>query len=109
MYEITLLRAAADILENVLLVCSQVGPPTGFQSVAFASPCMDALQEVLHTGDAVDKDFSAAGECVAAVASSGRLDNEALLALYGLYKQATEGACTSFRPSFFNQKARSKW
>ncbi|KAK9843433.1 hypothetical protein WJX81_002295 [Elliptochloris bilobata] len=56
-----------------------------------------------------DDCFSAAGECVAAVAGSGRLDDKALLLLYGLYKQATEGPCTTTRPGFFNQKARLKW
>lgn len=31
------------------------------------------------------------------------------LLLYSLYKQATEGPCTSKQPAFFNLKARAKW
>ena len=38
-----------------------------------------------------------------------KLDQDDLLMLYGLYKQATSGPCTTFRPSFFDLKARSKW
>ncbi|KAH8387631.1 hypothetical protein KR093_008315, partial [Drosophila rubida] len=32
-----------------------------------------------------------------------------LLELYGLYKQATEGACNTACPSMFKPTARSKW
>ena len=59
--------------------------------------------------DDVDERFSAATEHVAAVAGSGRLGSKALLSLYGLYKQGTEGPCTAARPSFFYQTALSKW
>lgn len=57
----------------------------------------------------VDERFSAATEHIAAVAGSGRLGSKALLSLYGLYKQGTEGPCTAARPSFFYQTALSKW
>ena len=57
----------------------------------------------------VEESFGAACEHVAAVAGSGRLGSKALLSLYGLYKQGTEGPCTSARPSFIYQTALSKW
>lgn len=41
---------------------------------------------------------------IASVAGSDQL-----LVLYGLYKQATCGPCTTFRPPFFQIKNRSKW
>lgn len=53
--------------------------------------------------------FEAAAAHVASIAGSGRMNSNSLLQLYGLYKQATEGPCTAFRPSFFDRKARSKW
>ena len=53
--------------------------------------------------------FEAAAAHVASIAGSNQLQNDSLLQLYGLYKQATSGPCTSFRPSFFDRKARSKW
>jgi len=37
------------------------------------------------------------------------LDNETLLNLYGLYKQALEGDCVLPKPSFFDLKANAKW
>lgn len=36
-------------------------------------------------------------------------NNEELLKLYGLYKQATVGDCNTERPGIFNLKDRSKW
>lgn len=36
-------------------------------------------------------------------------DDEELLILYGLYKQATEGNCNIEKPSFFNIKANRKY
>jgi diazepam-binding inhibitor (GABA receptor modulating acyl-CoA-binding protein) len=38
-----------------------------------------------------------------------RPDNEELLRLYGLYKQATVGDNSTDRPSFFLFKEKSKW
>ena len=69
----------------------------------------DAAAPVQDSAEADEERFTAASNAVAAAASSGRLDNDALLHLYGLYKQATEGPCNTCRPSFLNQKARSKW
>jgi acyl-CoA-binding protein len=37
------------------------------------------------------------------------LDNETLLYIYGLYKQATEGDCNIQKPSFFDPKGSAKW
>jgi diazepam-binding inhibitor (GABA receptor modulating acyl-CoA-binding protein) len=39
----------------------------------------------------------------------GPLDNDTLLALYGLYKQATIGNINTEKPSFFNFKEVAKW
>ena len=38
-----------------------------------------------------------------------RPSNEDLLCLYGLYKQSTEGDCTTSKPSIFYVKDRRKW
>ncbi len=40
---------------------------------------------------------------------SGRPDNQALLELYALYKQATEGDVSGKRPSRLKMKARAKY
>ena len=56
-----------------------------------------------------DSAFEAAAAHVASLASGDTLKSEDLLQLYGLYKQATSGPCQSFRPSFFDMRARSKW
>ena len=53
--------------------------------------------------------FEAAAAIVASIAGSDSLKTDALLHLYGLYKQATSGPCDTFRPSFFDRKARAKW
>lgn len=37
------------------------------------------------------------------------LDNETLLNLYGLYKQALEGNCNTSKPGFFDPKGQAKW
>lgn len=37
------------------------------------------------------------------------LDQNALLAFYGLYKQATVGRCNTSKPGIFNMQARTKW
>ena len=57
----------------------------------------------------LDDAFDAAAAMVASVAGSGTLKAEDLLHLYALYKQATSGPCDTFRPSFFDRKARAKW
>ena len=57
----------------------------------------------------LDDAFEAAAAMVASVAGSDTLKTDALLQLYGLYKQATSGPCDTFRPSFFDRKARAKW
>ncbi len=57
----------------------------------------------------LDEAFEGAAAMVASVAGSDTLGTDTLLHLYGLYKQATSGPCTTFRPSFFDRKARAKW
>ena len=59
--------------------------------------------------ESLDHVFHEAAERVTAAAASSSLPNPQILELYGLYKQATSGPCTSFRPPFFDVKARSKW
>ncbi|KAL0824653.1 hypothetical protein Bca101_048330 [Brassica carinata] len=60
----------------------------------------------------LDEAFSAATAFVAAAASdrlSQKVSNELQLQLYGLYKIATEGACTAPQPSALKMTARAKW
>jgi diazepam-binding inhibitor (GABA receptor modulating acyl-CoA-binding protein) len=37
------------------------------------------------------------------------LDNDTMLNLYGLYKQALEGDSNTDKPSFFDPKGQAKW
>jgi acyl-CoA-binding protein len=60
----------------------------------------------------LDEAFSAATAFVAATAadrSSAKVSNDVQLMLYGLYKIATEGACTTPQPSALKMTARAKW
>lgn len=60
----------------------------------------------------LDEAFSAATAFVAAAASdrlSQKVSSELQLQLYGLYKIATEGACTAPQPSALKMTARAKW
>jgi diazepam-binding inhibitor (GABA receptor modulating acyl-CoA-binding protein) len=43
------------------------------------------------------------------IKKASELDNETLLELYGLYKQATEGDCNTDKPGFFDLKGHAKW
>ena len=51
--------------------------------------------------------FAAAKDAVEGL--SKRPSNDQLLALYGLYKQATEGDATGSRPGMFDLKGRAKF
>lgn len=60
----------------------------------------------------LDETFSAATAFVAATAadrSSLKVSNELQLQLYGLYKIATEGPCSTPQPSALKMTARAKW
>lgn len=60
----------------------------------------------------LDETFSAATAFVAATAadrSSRKVSSELQLQLYGLYKIATEGACSGPQPSAIKMTARAKW
>ncbi len=61
--------------------------------------------------EGLESDFEDATSVVANAAVSGRpaLSDEAKLAFYGLYKQATVGDNTTYRPNFFDRKGRAKW
>lgn len=37
------------------------------------------------------------------------LDNDTMLNLYGLYKQALEGDCNTDKPGFFDPRGQAKW
>lgn len=37
------------------------------------------------------------------------VDNQSLTALYGYYKQATEGPCKTSKPSWYDMKGKTKW
>lgn len=53
------------------------------------------------------EDFEAAVERVNGLAK--RPDNDALLDLYGCYKQATEGEVKGKRPGMLDVRGRAKW
>lgn len=59
----------------------------------------------------LDETFSAATAFVAATAAdlSSKVSNDMQLQLYGFYKIATEGPCTTPQPSAFKMTARAKW
>lgn len=61
----------------------------------------------------LDEMFSAATAFVAAAAadrlSTQKVSNDAQLQLYGLYKIATEGPCSTPQPSALKMTARAKW
>lgn len=56
--------------------------------------------------DKVKAEFEKACEDVKQVTG---LDNETLLGLYGLYKQALVGDCNISKPGFFDPKGSAKW
>ena len=55
----------------------------------------------------LEQDFAAAQERVKKL--SRRPSNDELLALYGLYKQATEGDATGKRPGMLDMVGRAKY
>ncbi|KAA8533586.1 hypothetical protein F0562_030980 [Nyssa sinensis] len=60
----------------------------------------------------LDEAFNAATAFVAAAAAdrlSQKVSNDVQLQLYGLYKIATEGPCSTPQPSALKMKARAKW
>lgn len=66
--------------------------------------------EGVETSELEDHFHSAATVVSALATGPGIQGGEGLqLLLYALYKQATEGSCTSAQPPFFNVKARRKW
>jgi diazepam-binding inhibitor (GABA receptor modulating acyl-CoA-binding protein) len=54
----------------------------------------------------VKEEFEKACENIKSVKE---LDNESLLSLYGLYKQAGSGDCNTEKPGFFDPKGSAKW
>lgn len=59
------------------------------------------------TNDKLTSLFNHSANHLQAIVSS--VDNKSLLALYGYYKQATEGPCSTPRPSWYDSKGRAKW
>ena len=51
--------------------------------------------------------FQAAADFVEAHVD--QIDDKCKLRLYGLFKQASSGACSTAKPSFFDFKGRAKW
>ena len=69
---------------------------------------------VAGTGEEIEGRFQAAVEFIKGLPSAGQaapvaLSNEDKLRLYSLYKQATEGECTTPQPGFFDMVGRYKW
>lgn len=73
------------------------------------SPPIEAIDVPDAQDIDVDQAFESAAHRVAACVTSAELSSDSQLSLYGLYKQSTEGPCTTFRPTFFDVKARAKW
>mmetsp|Transcript_19602 Transcript_19602/g.33642 ORF Transcript_19602/g.33642 Transcript_19602/m.33642 type:complete len:87 (-) Transcript_19602:720-980(-) len=48
-------------------------------------------------------------QAAADVKNFKELDNNELLELYGLFKQATVGDCDTDRPGMFDMKGKAKW
>ena len=57
--------------------------------------------------DETDPTFQAAADFVQSHASS--VSDGCKLDLYGLYKQATSGPCSTAKPSLFDFRGRTKW
>ena len=60
-----------------------------------------------YTDEEVEEVFDEATTLI--TSSKIPMENEQLLALYGYYKQALEGACNTPKPGFFDFKGKSKW
>jgi diazepam-binding inhibitor (GABA receptor modulating acyl-CoA-binding protein) len=58
--------------------------------------------------DQVKNDFEKACNDIKLVTNLD-IDNDTLLVLYGLFKQANEGDCTTTKPSFLDPKGQAKW
>jgi len=61
---------------------------------------------IINTNDNLKIEFDKACENIKKYSN---LDNDTMLNLYGLYKQATEGDCNIDKPSFFDLKGNAKW
>lgn len=62
--------------------------------------------------DDLEEVFNAAADWVGGAVSSGQapgFTDAVKLQFYGLYKQATTGACNIPKPAFWNRAARLKW
>ena len=68
-----------------------------------------ASPDAVHVADGDDVAFDRASDHIASMSESEDFTDAVRLQLYGLYKQAVFGPCSTFRPSFFDRKARSKW
>ena len=62
-----------------------------------------------HFSAAADRVAAAAGGGGGAAAPGVALSTGDRLRLYGLYKQALEGPCSSGRPPFWDLQGRAKW
>ena len=61
--------------------------------------------------DSLEEQFKAACETIQNLPKNGPFQpsNEMLLKFYGYFKQATNGACNTSRPSVFKIVERAKW
>lgn len=56
--------------------------------------------------DQIKLDFEKACSDIKSVTN---LDNDTLLVLYGLFKQANDGECNTSKPNFLDPKGQAKW
>lgn len=67
--------------------------------------CTD--EDYFADGDNIETDFNRAADYLQHLVN--KLDSNALLRFYGLYKQATAGRCNISKPGIFNMQGRAKW
>lgn len=69
------------------------------------------MSESGDAGDALDEAFHAAADHLAQLVSANPtgVPDAVKLQLYGMYKQATAGKCTTAKPPFWDRAARLKW
>jgi len=75
---------------------------------------VDNFNDLLELGIDINESANSLSACFAKAANHlqtllPNVDNQTLLTLYGYYKQGTEGACTTPKPSWYDLRAKSKW
>jgi diazepam-binding inhibitor (GABA receptor modulator, acyl-CoA-binding protein) len=59
--------------------------------------------------DSTDQEFKLAIDIAPALIKTGKMTDEMMLKMYGLYKQSTEGNCNNVEPYKIQIKEHAKW